>query len=94
MTLTRNTVTLTAKRQHVKSGSIATGNLADMDQCCESPQHATAARGARCSLATEENRRLVVCYSNGTGKSRSHRSHLLQFSFLPLRALQVGPERP
>ncbi|XP_072319808.1 glucagon receptor [Eucyclogobius newberryi] len=71
---------------HVKSGSIATGNLADLDPSCESPHLAKPARSGHCSSAPEENRRLVVCYSNGTGKSRSPKSrHMLQFSFLPLR---------
>ena len=68
---------------HVKSGSIATGNL---DPSYESPHPAKPARGRQCSNALEENRRLVVSYSNGTGKSRSSKGKsVLQFYFLPLR---------
>uniref|UniRef100_A0A8C2Z4F4 Glucagon receptor b n=1 Tax=Cyclopterus lumpus TaxID=8103 RepID=A0A8C2Z4F4_CYCLU len=47
---------------------------------------ATADGDPSCSAAPEENRRLVVCYSNGTGKGGSAKSrHTLQFSFLPHR---------
>uniref|UniRef100_A0A3B4ZK91 Glucagon receptor-like n=1 Tax=Stegastes partitus TaxID=144197 RepID=A0A3B4ZK91_9TELE len=57
---------------HVKSGSIATANLPDLK----------ADGGPSCSAAPEENRRLVVSYSNGTGKSKPAKSkHTLQFSF-------------
>uniref|UniRef100_A0A3B4XVP6 Glucagon receptor b n=1 Tax=Seriola lalandi dorsalis TaxID=1841481 RepID=A0A3B4XVP6_SERLL len=47
---------------------------------------ATADGGPSCSAAPEENRRLVVSYSNGMGKGRPAKSrHTLQFSFLPHR---------
>lgn len=77
---------------HVKSGSIVTGNLPDLhdnnasDPCGDSPRFTKADRGPSCSTAPEENRRLVVSYSNGTGKGRPAKSrHALQFSFLPHR---------
>ncbi|XP_029950742.1 glucagon receptor-like [Salarias fasciatus] len=78
---------------HVKSGSIATGNLPDLhdnntgsDPSGDSPRPGRAARGPSCSAAPEENRRLVVCYSNGTGKGRPARSrHNLRFCFQPRR---------
>uniref|UniRef100_A0A671YSW2 Glucagon receptor b n=1 Tax=Sparus aurata TaxID=8175 RepID=A0A671YSW2_SPAAU len=48
--------------------------------------HTTADRAPSCSAAPEENRRLVVSYSNGTGKGQPAKSrHTLQFSFLPRR---------
>uniref|UniRef100_A0A3B4XRK5 Glucagon receptor b n=1 Tax=Seriola lalandi dorsalis TaxID=1841481 RepID=A0A3B4XRK5_SERLL len=65
---------------HIKSGSIATGNLPDLHD-----NNATDG-GPSCSAAPEENRRLVVSYSNGMGKGRPAKSrHTLQFSFLPHR---------
>uniref|UniRef100_A0A4W6DZY1 Glucagon receptor b n=1 Tax=Lates calcarifer TaxID=8187 RepID=A0A4W6DZY1_LATCA len=65
---------------HIKSGSIATGNLGD------SPRLNKGDRGPPRLAGPEENRRLVVSYSNGTGKGRSTKSrHTLQFSFLPHR---------
>uniref|UniRef100_A0A8C6WRX3 Glucagon receptor b n=1 Tax=Neogobius melanostomus TaxID=47308 RepID=A0A8C6WRX3_9GOBI len=71
---------------HVKSGSIATSNLQDLDPSYVSPHIGKSARGGHCSNAPEENRRLVVCYINGMGKSRSPKGNgRLQFSFLPLR---------
>uniref|UniRef100_A0A3Q4IBQ2 Glucagon receptor b n=1 Tax=Neolamprologus brichardi TaxID=32507 RepID=A0A3Q4IBQ2_NEOBR len=55
---------------HVKSGSIATGNVPN-----------TANSGPVCSAAAEENRKLVVSFSNGTGKCRPAKSrHTLRFS--------------
>ncbi|XP_030004661.1 glucagon receptor isoform X2 [Sphaeramia orbicularis] len=77
---------------HVKSGSIATGNLPDIhdnnvsDPSSDSPQLSKTQRKPSCSTAREENRHLVVCYSNGTGKGRSDRSkHTLQLSNWPPR---------
>ncbi|XP_070683849.1 glucagon receptor [Pempheris klunzingeri] len=65
---------------HIKSGSIATGNVPDLhDNNASDPSPS-------CSAAPEENRQLVVSYSNGTGKGRPAKSrHTLQFSFLPQR---------
>ncbi|KAM7010019.1 glucagon receptor isoform 2-T2 [Tautogolabrus adspersus] len=78
---------------HVKSGSIATANLADLhdnngsDPSGDSPRLHKAERGPPCSAAPEENRRLVVSFSNGTGKGGLRKSrHTLQFCFLPHRA--------
>lgn len=77
---------------HMKSGSIATGNLPDLhdnnasDPSRNSPHLNKAERAPSCSAAPEENRRLVVSYSNGTGKGKPAKSkHTLQFSFLPHR---------
>lgn len=80
---------------HMKSGSIATGNLPDLhDNNARDPSgysHGTlqlkkADRRPSYSTARKENRRLVVCYSNGTGKIRPAKSkHTFQFSFLPHR---------
>ncbi|XP_051240240.1 glucagon receptor [Dicentrarchus labrax] len=77
---------------HIKSGSIATGNLPYLhdnnasDPSGDSPRLNKADRAPTCSAAPEENRRLVVSYSNGTGKGRPAKSrHTLQFSFLPHR---------
>ena len=77
---------------HIKSGSIATGNLPyphdnnTSDLSGDSPRLNKADRAPSCSAAPEENRRLVVTYSNGTGKGRPAKSrHTLQFSFLPRR---------
>ncbi|XP_056228953.1 glucagon receptor isoform X3 [Seriola aureovittata] len=77
---------------HIKSGSIATGNLPDLhdnnasDPSGDSPRLSKADGGPSCSAAPEENRRLVVSYSNGMGKGRPAKSrHTLQFSFLPHR---------
>ncbi|TNN70942.1 Glucagon receptor [Liparis tanakae] len=75
---------------HVRSGSIATGNLPDNhdnNASGDSPRldKADGDPPPR-SAAAEENRRLVVCYSNGTGRGGSAKSrHALQFSFLPHR---------
>uniref|UniRef100_A0A3B4ZK72 Glucagon receptor-like n=1 Tax=Stegastes partitus TaxID=144197 RepID=A0A3B4ZK72_9TELE len=73
---------------HVKSGSIATANLPDLhynngsEPSGDSPRLSKADGGPSCSAAPEENRRLVVSYSNGTGKSKPAKSkHTLQFSF-------------
>ncbi|KAI4832511.1 hypothetical protein KUCAC02_015475 [Chaenocephalus aceratus] len=75
---------------HLKSGSIATGNLPYLhdnnasDPGGDSPRLNKAEPS--CSAAPEENRRLVVSYSNGTGKGGTTKSrHTLQFSFLPHR---------
>ncbi|KAM7418861.1 hypothetical protein PAMA_016134 [Pampus argenteus] len=77
---------------HIKSGSIATGNLPDLhdnnasEPSGDSPHLKKADRAPCCSATTEENRRLVVCYSNGTGKNRPAKSkRTLQFTFLPHR---------
>ncbi|XP_061576708.1 glucagon receptor isoform X2 [Cololabis saira] len=76
---------------HMKSGSIATGNLPDLhdnnvsDPSSDSPRLNKAEIRPSCSAAPEENRRLVVCYSNGTGKGRHKSRHTLQFSFRPQR---------
>lgn len=77
---------------HIKSGSIATGNLPYLhdnngsDPDGDSPRLDGADRDPSCSAAPEENRRLVVTYSNGTGKGGPTKSrHTLQFSFLPHR---------
>lgn len=77
---------------HIKSGSVATGNLPFLhdntasDHSGDSPHFNKADRGPSRSAASEENRRLVVSYSNGMGKGRSSKSrHTLQFSFLPHR---------
>ncbi|KAM9770527.1 glucagon receptor isoform 1-T1 [Menidia menidia] len=59
---------------HIKSGSIATGNLPDTHDDCNSPGLSRADGGPSRPAAPEENRRLVVSYSNGTGKSRPARS--------------------
>ncbi len=75
---------------HIKSGSIATGNLPyhhdnnASDPSGDSPHLDRADRRPSSSAPPEENRRLVVSYSNGTGKGRPTKSrHTLQFSFLP-----------
>ncbi|XP_022064297.1 glucagon receptor isoform X2 [Acanthochromis polyacanthus] len=77
---------------HVKSGSIATGNLPDphcnngSETSGDLPHLNKADRGPSCSSAPEENRRLVVSYSNGTGKGKPAKSkHILHFSFHPHR---------
>ncbi|XP_062420636.1 glucagon receptor isoform X2 [Pungitius pungitius] len=77
---------------HIKSGSIATGNLPFLndnhasDPGGDSPRLNKADRDRSCAAAPEENRRLVVCYSNGTGEGgRAKSRHALQFSFLPRR---------
>lgn len=56
------------------------------DPSYESPHLAKSVRGPNRSNAPEENRRLVVCYSNGMGKGRSPKSeHTLLFALLPQR---------
>ncbi|CAK6968338.1 glucagon receptor [Scomber scombrus] len=78
---------------HIKSGSIATGNLPDLhdnnasEPSSDSPHLKKANRAPSCSTAPEENRRLVVSYSNGTGKkgNPAKSKHTLQLSFLPHR---------
>ncbi|XP_059199687.1 glucagon receptor [Centropristis striata] len=73
---------------HVKSGSIATGNLPylhdnnDSEPGGDSPRLNKAAGDASRGAAPEENRRLVVSYSNGRSAAAKCR---LQFSFLPHR---------
>uniref|UniRef100_A0A8D2ZNU1 Glucagon receptor-like n=1 Tax=Scophthalmus maximus TaxID=52904 RepID=A0A8D2ZNU1_SCOMX len=70
---------------HVKSGSLAAGNLTD-DPSGDSPRLNKTDRGLSCSVAPDENRRLVPSYSNGTGKSRPAKARgSLRFSFLPQR---------
>lgn len=72
---------------HLKSGSIATGNLVFLhennasDPGSDSPRFGKANREPLCSIAPEENRRLVVSYRNGSQKGRPARSSL-RFSFL------------
>ncbi|KAM3842126.1 glucagon receptor-like [Diretmus argenteus] len=77
---------------HVKSGSIATGNLPDLPDNnasdpsgdCQGTPNLNADSGPCLPSAPEENRRLVVSYSNGTGKRRVAKSrHVLQFPYLP-----------
>ncbi|XP_078147691.1 glucagon receptor isoform X1 [Centroberyx gerrardi] len=79
---------------HVKSGSIATGNLPDLhDNNASDPSgdsqgtpHLKADSGPSPSAAPDESRRLVVSYSNGAGKGRAAKSrHTLQFPSLPHR---------
>ncbi|XP_058497641.1 glucagon receptor isoform X3 [Solea solea] len=72
---------------HVKGGSIAAGNLMTADDPSgDSPRLSKTDRGPSCSVAPEENRRLVVAYSNGTGKGRFTKGkHSLHFSFMPHR---------
>ncbi|KAA8595110.1 hypothetical protein FQN60_012245 [Etheostoma spectabile] len=74
---------------HIKSGSIATGNLPYLqdnnasDPGGDSPRLNKVDRDPTCSTALEDNRRLVVSYSNGTRKGGLAKSrHTLQFSFL------------
>lgn len=79
---------------HIKSGSIATGNLPDLhDNYVSNPNSprfdkspVPRSRGPPCSKATEENRLLVVSYSNGMGKGRPTKTRqTLKFSFVPHR---------
>lgn len=77
---------------HVKSGSIATGNLTELqennvsDPSTDSPRVNKANCHPSCSSEQEESRRLVVSYSNGTGKARSAKSKpTLQFALPPQR---------
>uniref|UniRef100_A0A3Q4NBL1 Glucagon receptor b n=1 Tax=Neolamprologus brichardi TaxID=32507 RepID=A0A3Q4NBL1_NEOBR len=67
---------------HVKSGSIATGNVPNTgDPNVDWPRFNKANSGPVCSAAAEENRKLVVSFSNGTGKCRPAKSrHTLRFS--------------
>lgn len=72
---------------HLKSGSIATGNLVLLhennasDPNGDSPRLGRANREPLCSIAPEENRRLVVSYRDGSQKGKPARGSL-QFSFL------------
>lgn len=72
---------------HLKSGSIATGNLVSLhennasDPGADSPRFGKANREPLCSSAPEENRRLVVSYRNGSREGRPARGSL-RFSFL------------
>nr|XP_057939975.1 glucagon receptor isoform X1 [Doryrhamphus excisus] len=79
---------------HMKSGSIATGNLPDLHDNTSDPSsgsqgtlpHKKADLGPSCSAAPEENRQLVVSYKNGTGKIRpSGSKHAFLLSFLSKR---------
>lgn len=79
---------------HIKSGSIATGNLPDFHQNnisnpnspCLKKSPVPQSRGPLCSTVPEENRRLVVSYINGKGKGKANKSrHTLKFSFMPHR---------
>lgn len=67
---------------HIKSGSIATGNVPNTgDPNVDWPHFNKANSGPVCSTAAEENRKLVVSFSNGTGKCRPAKSrHTLHFS--------------
>lgn len=74
---------------HIKSGSVATGNLPYLhennasDPSGDSPHVDKRGREPSRSAAPEEDRRLVVSYSNGMGKGRAAKSrHALSFSFL------------
>lgn len=83
----RNTYSQTP---HIKTGSIATGNLPYLhennasDQIGDSPRLSKTKRESSCSAAPEENRQLVVSYSNGKERDKPAKSrrHTLQFSFL------------
>lgn len=72
---------------HIKSGSIATTNQAFLhennasDPSGDSPRFSKANRERLCSVAPEENRKLVVSYRNGSQKGKPPRSSL-RFSFL------------
>ncbi|XP_076003917.1 glucagon receptor isoform X2 [Genypterus blacodes] len=80
---------------HVKSGSIATGNLPDLhDNNTSDPSAGSqgtppvkkAEVGPSCSTAPEESQQLVVFYTNGTGEGKATRSRLpMQFTSLPHR---------
>ncbi|XP_037830652.1 glucagon receptor isoform X2 [Kryptolebias marmoratus] len=77
---------------HMKSGSVATGNLLDLhdnnasDPSSDSPRLSRGDCGPSSSAAPRENRRLVVLYSNGTEKGRPAKNrHTLQFSVQPQR---------
>lgn len=74
---------------HIKSGSIATGNLPYIhehnasDPRGDSSRLNKADREPSCSVTPEENHRLVVSYRNGKEKGRHAKNkHTLQFSFL------------
>ncbi|XP_029359557.1 glucagon receptor [Echeneis naucrates] len=77
---------------HIKTGSIATGNMPELqdnnasDPGGDSPRLKKADKGPSSSGATDENRRLVVSYSNGMGKRRPAKSrHSLHFLIRPHR---------
>lgn len=80
---------------HVKSGSIATGNLPDLHDNNTSdpsggsqgtPPFKKADMGPSCSTAPEESQQLVVSCTNGTGEGKAAKSrHTLQFTSLPHR---------
>lgn len=79
---------------HIKSGSIATGNLPDLhdnnvsnpNSPCLKKSPVPQSSGLPCSTAPEENRQLVVSYINGRGKGRATKSrHMLKFSLVPHR---------
>lgn len=83
----------THSHMQAKTGSIA-GNLSYLhdnnasEPSGDSPHLNKADRGPSCSAAPEENRRLVVSYSNGTGKGRPTKGrHTLHFSLLPHRGV-------
>ncbi|XP_019744655.1 glucagon receptor isoform X4 [Hippocampus comes] len=78
---------------HIKSGSIATGNLPDLlDNNTSDPsggsmgtlQHKKADRGSSSSTAPDENHQLVMSYSDEMGKVNKNAFHL---SFLCQRDL-------
>ncbi|TKS69014.1 Glucagon receptor [Collichthys lucidus] len=83
----------THSHMQAKTGSIA-GNLSYLhdnnasEHSGDSPHLNKADRGPSGSAAPEENRRLVVSYSNGTGKGRPTKArHTLHFSLLPHRGV-------
>ncbi|XP_061686974.1 glucagon receptor isoform X2 [Syngnathoides biaculeatus] len=78
---------------HIKSGSIATGNLPDLQENNPSdpsrgsrgdtPEHRKAGTGSSSSPAPHETHHLFVSHSNGIGNVNKHTFHL---SFLSQRA--------
>lgn len=74
---------------HLKSGSIATGNLPyphennASEPSGDSPRLNKTNREPSCPAAPEENHQLVVSYGNGTEEGRPGKSrHALRFTFL------------
>ncbi|XP_029013923.1 glucagon receptor isoform X2 [Betta splendens] len=77
---------------HIKSGSVATGVQLESHACTTSRPNSSCfckgpvprGRGPSCSRLTEEDRLLVVSYSNGTGTGRPAKTrHTLTWSFVP-----------
>lgn len=73
---------------HIKSGSVAMGNLPNLheknasDPSGDSPHVNKHGREPSRSAAPEEDRRLVVSYSNGMEKGGAAKTSALRFSFL------------